>query len=102
MVYFEPSCPPAGSVPASANVQDIGCVNPTGSITLENFTDQVVYCVEPDGTGATVTWTGPGGFTGSGVSISGLAPGTYTATVLDFYGCPTTVIATVDSSPPVP
>ncbi|MTB51884.1 gliding motility-associated C-terminal domain-containing protein [Lewinella sp. W8] len=98
---FNPSCPSPTTVTATANVTNIGCVSPTGSITLENFVTSSLYCVESNGAGATVTWTGPGGYTGSGTSISGLAAGTYTATISDAYGCPTTVSATVTSAPPV-
>ncbi|HEY0975875.1 MAG TPA: choice-of-anchor L domain-containing protein, partial [Flavobacteriales bacterium] len=34
-----------------------------------------------------VSWSGPSGFTSSAWSISGLAPGTYTATITDGNGC---------------
>ncbi len=35
----------------------------------------------------TINWTGPGGFTGSGASISGLAAGTYNYSITDAHGC---------------
>jgi hypothetical protein len=37
----------------------------------------------------TVTWTGPGSYTATGASISGLSAGTYTPTVRDANGCST-------------
>jgi gliding motility-associated-like protein len=39
--------------------------------------------------GHTFSWSGPGGFTSSDASISGLAPGTYCLTVTDANGCTT-------------
>ncbi|MEM9259539.1 MAG: hypothetical protein AAGA62_07815, partial [Bacteroidota bacterium] len=85
---------------ATATVTPIGCGG-LGSIDLTNFTDDFLYCVEPNGNGTTISWAGPGGYTGSGVSISGLAAGTYTATITDFYSCPTMIEATVVALPPV-
>lgn len=35
----------------------------------------------------TVTWTGPAGYTGSGETITGLAPGTYDGVLTDANGC---------------
>lgn len=48
------------------------------------------------GTGTyTITWSGPGNYTGSGLSISGLLSGGYTATVTDGNGCSKTLTTTV-------
>ncbi|MCC6414195.1 MAG: choice-of-anchor L domain-containing protein [Saprospiraceae bacterium] len=49
------------------------------------------------GTGTyTTTWTGPGNYTGSGISITGLLAGDYTATVTDGNGCSKTLTSTID------
>jgi len=45
--------------------------------------------------GYTVAWTGPGGFVSASQNISGLAPGSYSATVTDAAGCFVNLSATV-------
>ncbi|NOU61334.1 gliding motility-associated C-terminal domain-containing protein [Marinifilum caeruleilacunae] len=56
-------------------VQPVGCVG---------FSDGELEAVAAGGSGTyTYSWTGPSGYTGSGQSISGLAPGTYSVTVTD-------------------
>ncbi len=48
-----------------------------------------------------VSWSGPGGFSSSSWQITGLAPGTYTATVSDGNGCSTTASATLTAPAPI-
>lgn len=43
----------------------------------------------------TVTWNGPGGFTSNGWQLTGLTPGTYTASITDGNGCTVTAMATI-------
>lgn len=49
----------------------------------------------------TVVWTGPGGFTSGAWQLTGLAAGTYTATVADGNGCSTSVSATLTAPAPI-
>lgn len=54
------------------------------------------------GTGAgpfTFAWTGPGGFTATGPTISASAQGTYTATVTDAHGCTSTCSGVLTVNP---
>ncbi|MBK9061002.1 MAG: choice-of-anchor L domain-containing protein [Flavobacteriales bacterium] len=48
-----------------------------------------------------VTWSGPSGFTSSAWQITGLAAGSYTATVSDANGCSTTASATLTAPLPL-
>ncbi|MEM6769522.1 MAG: hypothetical protein AAF597_02960, partial [Bacteroidota bacterium] len=79
---FLPSCPT--DQPFDIDITNVGCTV-GGSIDLINFDPSDVYC---DGQ-ATFSWTGPGGFSSSSQNISGLATGTYTFQLTDFYGCTT-------------
>ncbi|MBC6994218.1 gliding motility-associated C-terminal domain-containing protein [Neolewinella lacunae] len=97
---FFPSCPPPNTTTFTANVVDIGC-NGGGSISLNNYSINDLYCVSPIGAGASLMWTGPGGFTASTQNITGLMPGTYTVEVRDFYDCITQGTFTVNQLPPV-
>ncbi|MEO8734567.1 MAG: SprB repeat-containing protein, partial [Flavobacteriales bacterium] len=49
----------------------------------------------------TVAWSGPNGFTGSGISLSGLTQGVYTAVVSDANGCSTNVQITLVAPTPI-
>jgi gliding motility-associated-like protein len=73
---FELIDPPA--IIVDPFVTDVSCLGDDGSIslTVENATEPV-----------TVDWTGPAGYTGSGLSISGLGTGTYSFTLSDAQGC---------------
>lgn len=44
----------------------------------------------------TADWIGPGGYTASGTSVSGLAPGDYSVLVSDIGGCDTTLLFTIN------
>ncbi|MFM7153956.1 MAG: gliding motility-associated C-terminal domain-containing protein, partial [Bacteroidota bacterium] len=46
--------------------------------------------------GYTALWQGPGGYTGSGLAVTGVSAGTYQATVTDQNGCSRTVTTSVD------
>ncbi|MDX9751391.1 MAG: gliding motility-associated C-terminal domain-containing protein, partial [Flavobacteriales bacterium] len=48
-----------------------------------------------------VTWAGPDGYTGNGAHITGLAAGTYIATVADANGCEATVTVTLTEPAPI-
>ncbi|MBS1568484.1 MAG: choice-of-anchor L domain-containing protein [Bacteroidetes bacterium] len=48
-----------------------------------------------------VSWTGPGGFASSAWQITGLAAGTYTATVTDLNGCSTTLTRNLTAPAPL-
>lgn len=48
-----------------------------------------------------VAWTGPGGFSANAWQITGLAPGTYTATVTDGNGCSTISTTTLNAPDPL-
>ena len=67
------------AIQINANITDESCpgsANGSINISLSGGTP-----------GYSTTWTGPDGFNASGISISGLAPGTYTAIVTDINGC---------------
>ncbi|MEM1358463.1 MAG: hypothetical protein AAGF89_09700, partial [Bacteroidota bacterium] len=97
---LNPICPPLNTAPATVTVENVGCTN-QGSIELTNFDPNDFYCVGSDGSGAQINWTGDNGYTGTGTSISGLAPGTYTADIRDGYNCPASVSAVITTLPPV-
>jgi len=83
---FQPSCPDNDNPRFSVAVESVGCTG-DGSITLSSFTAANLYCVAGNGTGATFSWTGPNGFMSTSQNLTGLAAGTYTVEVADFYGC---------------
>jgi hypothetical protein len=91
----------------------VGDLTPTISITGQTITDNS-NCVAPFNGAISITaggtpgpytfsWTGPGGFTGSGSSISGLQSGNYTVTIADqTIGCADVYTLTVgDATPPI-
>lgn len=84
---FRPSCAPPNIPYFTVDERDIGCNGSGGSVTLSSFRTESFYCVEEDGTGATINWTGPDGFTATGTVISALTPGIYSAEIMDMYGC---------------
>lgn len=62
--------------------------------------DGAITTTTSGGTGtANVTWTGPNGYSNTGDAISGLAPGTYTATATDQNGCTTSQNFTITEIP---
>ncbi|MFK8164966.1 MAG: gliding motility-associated C-terminal domain-containing protein [Lewinella sp.] len=97
---FQPSCLPDNSPAYTATVTDNGCTT-TGSISLSNFDLDRFYCTNINGFDLSYSWTGPSGFTANTTSISGLAAGTYTVVVEDFYGCTSTLTRTVSDIAPV-
>jgi gliding motility-associated-like protein len=82
-----PSIITATSTPTAADCSGAG-VN-TGTVTLTL-----------PGTGGpfTYAWTGPGGFTATTQNLTGLAAGTYQATIVNAAGCQTIVQASVNSA----
>lgn len=86
---FRPSCAPPNTNIAyfAVDARPVGCNGSGGSVRLNAFSTELFYCVADDGTGATITWTSPNGFTATGPMISGLIPGTYSAEIMDIYGC---------------
>lgn len=52
-------------------------------------------------TAYSIAWTGPNGFTGTAANLSGLAAGTYQATVTDANGCIATAGATITAPTPL-
>ena len=85
--FFQPSCPQDFLPYFTVDSRDVGCNQVGGFIRLANFNPERLYCIEPDGTGVTVRWTGPNGFTANTPVITGLEPGIYSAEVTGFYGC---------------
>lgn len=84
---FRPSCSPPNIAYFTVDARPVGCNGSGGSVRLHTFRTENFYCVATDGTGTTISWTGPNGFTASGPMISGLTPGIYSAEVMDLYGC---------------
>ncbi|WP_187271118.1 T9SS type B sorting domain-containing protein [Neolewinella aurantiaca] len=84
---FRPSCAPPNIPYFTVDARDIGCNGSGGSVRLHSFRTESFYCVAEDGTGTTINWTGPNGFTATGPMISGLTPGIYSAEIMDLYGC---------------
>ncbi|MCX7637254.1 MAG: gliding motility-associated C-terminal domain-containing protein, partial [Cyclobacteriaceae bacterium] len=91
----------------------VGDLTPTISITSQTIVDNS-NCVAPFNGSITIaaggtpgpytyTWTGPGGYTGTGSSISGLQSGNYTVTITDLtIGCQDVYTLTVgDATPPI-
>ncbi len=95
MVDFLPSCPPSSQVDITVDVTVAGCDSP-GALSLSNFSDLNFYCTGNTGTGATIRWTGPNGFTSNDQDISNLEPGDYTVTIADIYGCEYTRTYTIE------
>ena len=86
-------------VTETAQVMDLGAatINIIDSSCETNGT--VTFEVEATGGTApyTYSWTGPGGFTGTGATISGVVQGTYEVTALDNAGCTTVLSVTQDN-----
>jgi gliding motility-associated-like protein len=51
--------------------------------------------------GFTLNWQGPGGFSASGDTLSGLVPGAYTATIIDQNGCTLSVDVPMNAPQPI-
>ncbi|GIV35681.1 MAG: hypothetical protein KatS3mg032_0060 [Cyclobacteriaceae bacterium] len=92
---------------------NVGDLTPTISITSQTIIDNS-NCVAPFNGAISITaggtpgpytfsWTGPGGFTATGSSISGLQSGDYTVTITDqTIGCQDMYTLTVgDATPPI-
>ena len=80
--------PAALTVSASATDADCtGASNGSASASASGGTGTISYA-----------WTGPNSYTGSGASISNLAPGTYSVTATDANGCTATDAATVGTT----
>jgi hypothetical protein len=87
MFEFQPSCPLNTDPRFDVEVTDVGCGAAGARIRLSGFNANQLYGTDAGGGAATITWTGPGGYTGSGTDNSGLDAGTYVIEVADFYGC---------------
>ena len=81
--------------------EGVACVPPALSTTVTNvlcfgdFTGAVNLTTSGGSAVTGYSWTGPGGFTSTASSISGLAAGTYTVVVTASGGCQDTTTATV-------
>jgi uncharacterized repeat protein (TIGR01451 family) len=88
---------------SSSNITEteVSCIIAIDEITVDNITcfgaedGRIILTVLGAVGTVTVTWEGPGPYTGTGDEITDLAPGTYTATVTDSRGCVVTATATV-------
>lgn len=78
-------------------------VFPGGSnISCDGATDGSIVLTPSGGSGTySVAWTGPSAYSSSTWQITGLAPGTYTATVTDGNGCTTTAQVTLTAPEPI-
>jgi len=78
-VILVPAPQPLGYSTGQTSITAVGCNGGnTGAITLAPTGGTTPY---------SVAWTGTGGYTGNGLTISNLAVGTYTATVTDAKSC---------------
>lgn len=63
----------------------------TATVTPESCMDENDGTISLEILGGTpgflIDWTGPDGYTGNGLNITDLSPGTYAAVVTDIYGC---------------
>lgn len=84
---FRPSCARSNEFFLNVDPRNVGCNGNGGSIEITAFRTENFYCVDVNGLGATVRWTGPNGFTSDQIRIENLEPGIYTAEVTDFYDC---------------
>lgn len=84
---FRPSCASSNLSFFTVDAQNIGCNANSGSVRLYDFRTENMYCIDNDGGGTTINWTGPGTFTATGPEITGLMPGIYSAEIMDYYGC---------------
>ncbi len=66
------------SIQATAEIDLVGCAGSDGAITLTITGGEAEYTVE---------WTGPNGFTGTGLNIADLEPGTYEYSIVDAALC---------------
>jgi gliding motility-associated-like protein len=75
-------------VTATLNINDAVCADANnGSITALPSGGVPTYFI---------SWTGPGSFTASGPTISGLAPGTYCALITDANNCTSTICGDIN------
>lgn len=73
---------------SSATTQDLPCFGKnTGTMQLSASGGTPAY---------SVVWTGPNGYTGTGINLSNLFAGQYTATVTDTKGCTSISTATIN------
>lgn len=84
---FRPSCAFADELYFTVEAFDIGCNGSGGSIRLYDFQTRNMYCIDEDGGGTTITWSGPNGFTSNSTFIQNLEPGVYEVIVEDVYDC---------------
>ena len=69
-------------------------------ITVTGANDGIITAGVTGGSGSyNLSWTGPNGFVGSGVTINGLSAGVYTLVVTDNSGCPVQTFTTALSNP---
>jgi len=74
----------------------------TTDVTCYGNNDGTISLALSGGTpGYSVNWTGPGGYSGSGQSISNLGPGTYNATITDGNGCLYSYPVTITEPPAI-
>lgn len=89
--------PPALAATAVANSYAGG-----SGTSCQGAEDGSIILTPAGGTPAyTVAWNGPGGFTASAWQITGLAAGTYTATVTDANGCTATAATAISAPDPI-
>ncbi|WP_044102750.1 T9SS type B sorting domain-containing protein [Neolewinella persica] len=84
---FRPSCASSTLSFFTVDARNIGCSENGGSVRLYDFRTENMYCIDNDGGGTTINWTGPGTFSATGPEITNLLPGIYSAEIMDYYGC---------------
>lgn len=73
------------AISPNVTVNDNLCFGADSASIVTNVTGGIPF---PGASPYQFTWTGPDGFSSSAASISNLAPGTYSVTILDQGGCP--------------
>lgn len=91
------------TAPLPLNVVADTSTSPSGDAVACNgaSTGSISLAITGGATPVTVSWTGPDGYTGNGANISGLAAGTYNATITDANGCSETVQVTLTEPAPI-